>query len=256
MQIWRYRQRCLRPLQGPAALLDALVGEGENALVAFVGAGGKSTLMHALGVQAARSGRHVLLGTTTHIRRPRDGVVLTQDDAENVAAACRAHRFVTVGRPCADGKLAMTPGLSWKQVRRRVALTLLEADGAKGRPIKAPRVHEPVVPPQTTHVCAVVGLSALGRTIEQAGFGIEPMCRLLGKPPQARIEPMDIARLCVRRTGARKHVPAQARYCVCLHQADTPGRLAAAGQIAAALQKRGVRCLITAGGEGEKPCAL
>ena len=122
MQIWRYRQRRLHPLQGPAALLDALVGEGENALVAFVGAGGKSTLMHALGVQAARSGRHVLLGTTTHIRRPCDGVVVTQDDAENVAAACRAHRFVTVGRPCADGKLAMLPGLSWKQVRRRVAL--------------------------------------------------------------------------------------------------------------------------------------
>ena len=79
MQIWRYRQRCLRPLQGPAALLDALVGEGENARVALVGAGGKSTLMHILGCLDTPTGGRYLL----------DGEDVSRLDAK---ALCRVRR--------------------------------------------------------------------------------------------------------------------------------------------------------------------
>ena len=229
MQIWQCRQHCLRPLQGPTALLGALFGKEKSApLAAFVGAGGKSTLIDALGVQAARRGWHALISTTTHIWRPDGGVVTVQDSPAKLAAVCRTHAVVTAGQ---------------------VDIILLEADGAKGRPIKAPRTHEPVLPPQVTHVCAVVGLHALGQTLEQAGFGVQALGRVLAKTPQETVEAMDIVRLCASKAGGRKHVPAHARYCVCLHQADTPRRLAQAARIAEALEERGICCLITAGRE-------
>ena len=250
MQIWQCRQHCLRPLQGPTALLGALFGKEKSApLAAFVGAGGKSTLIDALGVQAARRGWHALISTTTHIWRPDGGVVTVQDSPAKLAAVCRTHAVVTAGQPDGNGKLAMLPALSWKRMRGQVDIILLEADGAKGRPIKAPRTHEPVLPPQVTHVCAVVGLHALGQTLEQAGFGVQALGRVLAKTPQETVEAMDIVRLCASKAGGRKHVPAHARYCVCLHQADTPRRLAQAARIADALEERGICCLITAGRE-------
>lgn len=257
VQIWQYKHQWLRAMQGPTALLDALFDPGRSTpVVAFVGAGGKSTLMDALATQAVRAGRHVLMTTTTHIWRPENGCVVETDDVSALATACRDHAWVTAGLPDAANKLAMLPSAAWKKMRKIVDLILIEADGARCHPIKAPRAHEPVLPPQTTHVCAVVGLTALGKPIEQVGFGVEPMCELLQKSPHDRIDWRDVVRLCASKRGGRKRVPWQTPYCVCLHQADTPFRLAQAARIARALQSRGVRCLITAAGKGEMPCAL
>src|SRR5208337_1665177 len=45
---------------------------------------------------------------------------------------------------------------------------IVEADGAAGRPLKAPASHEPVIPSVTRHVVAVAGLRAIGLPLDES----------------------------------------------------------------------------------------
>ena len=44
---------------------------------------------------------------------------------------------------------------------------VVEADGSKRRPIKAPALYEPVLPRETTRVVGLIGLDALGKSITE-----------------------------------------------------------------------------------------
>ena len=65
-------------------------------------------------------------------------------------------------------------------------LVLVEADGAKGRPLKYPAAHEPVIPPCSGRTVVVAGLDALGRTIAEAVFRSELFIRATGLSPGRR----------------------------------------------------------------------
>jgi len=43
----------------------------------------------------------------------------------------------------------------------------VEADGAAGRPIKAPASHEPVIPSSTTDLIGLVGIEAIGLPLQE-----------------------------------------------------------------------------------------
>jgi hypothetical protein len=44
---------------------------------------------------------------------------------------------------------------------------LIEADGSRRLPFKAPYPHEPVIPPETTRVILVVGINTLGKPLDR-----------------------------------------------------------------------------------------
>ncbi|MCP4450986.1 MAG: putative selenium-dependent hydroxylase accessory protein YqeC, partial [Planctomycetes bacterium] len=47
-------------------------------------------------------------------------------------------------------------------------LILIEGDGARMRPVKAPAGHEPVVPQQTNMMVGCIGLDCLGQSLDEA----------------------------------------------------------------------------------------
>ncbi len=55
------------------------------------------------------------------------------------------------------------------QLKKQLQVThvLVEADGSRGRPLKAPAEHEPVIPASTDVVVAVVGLSVIGQALSE-----------------------------------------------------------------------------------------
>ena len=66
--------------------------------------------------------------------------------------------------------------------KRLFDFILVEADGAKRKPIKAPADYEPVIPSSTTLVIGVIGLDALGKAIdEETIHRCELFCSLTGK---------------------------------------------------------------------------
>jgi probable selenium-dependent hydroxylase accessory protein YqeC len=159
-----------------AALLPLL--PGGKGVIAFVGAGGKTSAMFRLVTALEGQGRRVLITTTTHLLDPRgepsrpafDLVLRPDMEAPGASASlpeARAGLTVLLSRAAEPpGKMkGIHP--SWiPALRTHWDLVLVEADGSKRLPVKAPAPHEPVIPPGTDLVVGVVGMDCLGRPMD------------------------------------------------------------------------------------------
>jgi probable selenium-dependent hydroxylase accessory protein YqeC len=156
---------------GPDERMTLLVplGIGPGDVVAAVGAGGKTTLVYALAAEARAQGLRVLVTTTTHmgtLPEATTGPLFVESDGvsdASIDAALRDHGRATIlGRRVRPDKLE---GLAPERVdalRSRADLVLIEADGARGRSLKAPAAHEPVVPASASVMVVVAALDVLG----------------------------------------------------------------------------------------------
>lgn len=167
-------------------------------VVAAVGGGGKTAVLYLLAEAFARKGRRVCFTTTTHIYDPRteeeargfDRVVILPELA---AAPRRASPMPAESAP-KQGSITILasedaiPDSSVHQSEKshRVLLKLggihpdwiavlqeywdvilVEADGSKHLPIKAPAEHEPVIPPVSDMVLGCIGLDCLGKPMDE-----------------------------------------------------------------------------------------
>ena len=202
-------------------------------ITAVVGGGGKTSLIHTLAEELANRGR-VLITTTTHIRPPACLTLLSPDERQ-IAKAFEQSRILAVGMPSQEGKLAEVPDLR----ERYAALAdyiLIEADGSRGLPLKAPAAHEPVLPKQTALVIAVAGMSCEGQTVAAAAHRPALYAMLAQCNTGDVVQPAWVARVLEHPLGQRKDVTG--RFAVVLNQADSPQRLAFARQVAQCLTSK------------------
>lgn len=217
-------------------------------VITLVGGGGKTSLMYALAHQARVQGRTVIVTTSTHIM-PHPGIFLTDSpDPANLAALIKEHGIITLGTMARADKLS---GVGEIEACKQAAdIVLVEGDGAKLRPLKAPAAHEPVIPPGTDAVIAVAGVDSVGKPIMETCHRPEQVCALLGKSPSALVEEEDVARILSSPRGSRKGVgPGTAFRCV-LNKADVNPD--AARRIAGQLYWLGIQTAITSFEEKER----
>ncbi len=149
--------------------------------MSFVGAGGKTSLLLHLAGELAADGRPVLVTTTTHLADPREERpilpvrLLLHAELEFPAHAAAAAvpepalgvTLLAARRTEPPGKLK---GIDPSHVRLLASLwslVLVEADGSRRLPLKAPAEHEPVVPEETGLTVGVLGLDALGWPMDE-----------------------------------------------------------------------------------------
>src|SRR6185369_6244228 len=143
-------------------------------VIALVGGGGKTSTMFALAAEIVAAGGQVITTTTTHIfaaqiaLAPVHFVAGDAGLAEIGAALARSGHVLLTGP--VDGAEGKAAGIPLSLVAELQALAghptiIIEADGARMRPFKAPAEHEPVIPPETTLVVAVAGVDILGRAL-------------------------------------------------------------------------------------------
>ncbi len=193
-----------------ADALLPLVPSGSGS-VAFVGAGGKTTAMLRLARDLEGRGRTVLVTTTTHLFDPRRepdgpaGRLVFRPEMEFPRAADAG----PAGVPGVDAGLEPGEGItllvsreadepgkvkgvhpSWiPELRASWDFVLVEADGSRGLPLKAPGDHEPVLPPGTDLVVGVLGLDGLGRPMDgRTVHRTERFAHVTGCEPGAPIE--------------------------------------------------------------------
>ena len=131
-------------------------------------------------------------------------------------------------------------------------IVLIEADGSRRMPCKAPAAHEPVLLPQCDIVLAVAGVSALGESLEKECFRAELAQQILRVPGNAVLTPTLLAKLLVSESGGKKAVGERSFYAV-LNQVDTEEQAALARQTADILKKRySVPCILTHFEKGER----
>ena len=226
------------------------LGFEEGGVVSLVGAGGKTSLLFRLAHEFSKAGKTVLTTTTTKIFMPRKDqsihVVQGRSAASILSQAKERlgdHSHVTAVSSLLSpqGKLAgLDPDVVdhiWKS--GVFQWILVEADGAAGRPLKAPAVHEPVIPGSCTHAIGIVGLSVLSNPLEESWvFRPEIFSDLTGLQRGQNISEEAVADLIVHPLGLMKDVTRESAGFVFLNQADGPEKVKTALRICRILKER------------------
>lgn len=192
-------------------LVEALAAR--RGIVCAVGAGGKKSTLYALA--AAHGGRVGVTATVFTVKFPRRleaARVITdaEDLPARVADAARDARTVAWARP--SEKSGRVAGIGVDEVAACHAaggfdVTLVKADGARMRGIKAPRADEPRIPAGATTVLPVVAATVIGRPLDDtAAHRPEQVAAVTGLAHGAPITAAAVGRLLASPAGALQHV--------------------------------------------------
>ncbi len=229
--------------KGPVGFLTEALGIKTREVISLVGAGGKTTLMFRLARELSLSGKKVVTTTTTKILEPapeETGSLLIDPDEEKIKDfvwrqldQCR-HITVATER-LESGKLKGIPPNLVNELWRlhEIDAIIIEADGAAGRPVKAPRENEPVIPSSTTLIVAVLGVDGTEKELnDQNVFQPERVSEITGIPVGERLTDEAMAILMTHPEGIFKGVPPSSRVVAFLNKVDVPGGAAKAKNIA------------------------
>lgn len=220
--------------------LARMLGLGTRELVAFTGAGGKSTLMMRLAYELAGAGRRVLVTTTTKMGR---------DQFKGLPAVCRTHETYAVQAATASHFLVglVTGGDDHKATGPPpevvdglfgsvpIDYLLVEADGAHGLSLKAPGPHEPVIPATATTVVVLMGIDAVGGRIVEVAHRPAQAAALTGLGLGERLRVEHCVGVLTHDHGGLQGVPGDARVVVALTKTGSPSADRVAAQIGDAL---------------------
>ncbi len=239
------------------ALLAALFEtEPPAGIVCAVGAGGKKTALHRIAEAFARAYPKARMGLTATVfgalppRRLLD-LRLVEADPTPGATAPGAERRIGYFTPSSKpGRLGPVTPEAVARIHQDggYALTLVKADGARMRGLKAPEGDEPVIPVGTGLVLHLSSAAALGQTLDAATVHRpDRFCALTGAVAGATIAPEHVARLLAHPEGAG-HRTGAARLVPIINQVEGPERVAlarATAEQALALTDRFDRVVLT-----------
>jgi probable selenium-dependent hydroxylase accessory protein YqeC len=128
--------------------------------------------MEKLAYRLARQlDRRVIISTTTRLASPADHSypcdhMVLDGDLSGLDSHPEAGEVVLFGM-MESGKIAYPGVETLDALATRCDVLLLEGDGARHRPLKIHTDRDPIVPPQTQLVIALMGLSAYGKPLDE-----------------------------------------------------------------------------------------
>ena len=144
---------------------------------AFVGAGGKTTLIHEQAARYRAQGKRVFVTTSTHMFIEPDTVL--SDDPEVILAQLNRTGYVMAGIPEGE-KIRSLSSETYERVCSYADVVLLEADGSNRKPIKYPNSTEPVLYDNVEEIVVVCGLQAIGKPLIEIAHRPELVKACLG----------------------------------------------------------------------------
>ena len=220
----------------------------QQGVISLIGAGGKTSLMFRLAKELADSGKTVLTTTTTKIFMPKkdqspDTIIAGSIDElirQSKSRLNHYHHFSAGSRhDTASGKLnGFAPDIIDQLWQAAVFdWIIVEADGARRKPLKATGSHEPVVPRKTSHLVLVTGLDAVGKVLDdnhvhRARLFSNNTGLALGKIIDERSIAASIA-IEIKKAAASSRPLFSILF---LNKADTPDKIASGQKIARLLQ--------------------
>jgi len=209
--------------------------------IAFTGAGGKTTGMFQLarqlsspvivtatshlGVwQAELADKHIVItspGQVEQLESDLTGVILLTGELDgDKTKPVSAHALGTIRQFCTDHSIPL----------------LIEADGSRQKPLKGWAEHEPPIPDFVDTIVQVVGLSGLGKPLnEENVHRPEIFAKLSGSKIGEFVTQDQLIQVVTHPKGGLKNIPANARRVIVLNQADTPELQSAAHGMSHAL---------------------
>jgi len=217
--------------------------------LALVGAGGKTSALFQLGWELINASgsqhppRNVFLSATTHLAveqlelAAHHYVVKMPDDLVALEGSIPPGVVLFTG-PQTEAQRSAGLNFACMEVLRDLAdiqatPLIIEADGSRLRPLKAPSSYEPVIPTWVDYVVVVAGLSGLGQSLgSEWVHRPELFSKLSGLSLGEPVNPAAVARMLAHPQGGLKAIPPAARRVILLNQAGTPERQAQAYDLA------------------------
>jgi probable selenium-dependent hydroxylase accessory protein YqeC len=247
-------------------LIEALdIQLKDRLMLSLVGGGGKTTIMFRLAQELRARNKRVLVTTTTHIYNPdpslydcffwwndikKNVIELPHLEQASITVAASGitgdTKLVGIGRECVDE-------LYESNIFDAI---LVEADGAKGRPIKAPDAHEPVIPGLTSMLVGVIGMDCLGKPIDPAWVHRPRIfSALAGRDAGDIIDEDVIEKLVLSRDGLFKGCPGKAEKILFMNKADSQELVLAAKRTGNTIleQNQGIRRVLIGCNLGKEP---
>ncbi len=218
-------------------MIKEAIGVEAGDVISLTGAGGKTSLAMRLLKELKEQGFRVIFTTTTKFLEPVPGpgetVLLEEDEfaiPERVWEALDRGSAVILARRRLREKVSVPPSYPFPMLPRKLqgispetvdrmheaagdAVIIVEADGARGRLLKAPAPHEPVVPLSTSIHIAVAHADALGKPLTgEFVHRHREAARLLGCPEGSILDEEAIASLLLHPDGGMKGKPPGARF--------------------------------------------
>lgn len=172
--------------------IEKLIESGSDInrkIIAFCGAGGKTTCIHAIRDYCLERNKKILVTTTTHMFLEEGCVSKVNDiieklDKDGYAFAGIPMPVGSAGRRAMNtpqrNKISAVPNDARLLAQNHADVTLIEADGARCLPFKVPKPWEPVIPEETTDIVLVMGMDAEGKKICDICYNPEGVCDALG----------------------------------------------------------------------------
>ncbi|HWR65596.1 MAG TPA: selenium cofactor biosynthesis protein YqeC [Bellilinea sp.] len=208
-------------------LIDGLRAD-QHSRIAFVGAGGKTTAMFSLARQFAGP---VICLNTAHLAvdqaslADRHVVVQGLQELETTLNPLENGITLITGPTDERGRLqgvteAVAEGICTAADRKGVPV-LVEADGSRLHPLKAPATHEPPIPGWIKHAVVTVGLSGLGKPLDDEHvFRPEIFAALSGTAMGVRVTLEELRKVVLHPQGGLKNIPINAHKTLLANQLD------------------------------------
>ncbi len=194
---------------------------------AMVGAGGKTTTAFQL---ARQVDGFAWVTTTAHMGTDQthfaDRHFVLESEADFTEKLfCQQKVTLLTGPYTRDDRLKSPDDRLLERMHeaadRENASILIEADGSRSIPLKAPGEDEPPIPAWVTSVIVLVGLSGLGKPLSNGTvFRAERFAELSGLKMGEEITIEGVSRMLIHSLGGLKNIPAGTLKVVLFNQAD------------------------------------
>ncbi len=238
-------------------LTDWLLGEDER-LLYFIGGGGKTSAIRQVAEECLARGRKMLVATSTKVlmREFADYQPLQVGD-ELGAKDVEALSYIW-----SEGGIPVLYRETWLEKKKYIGhepdllesmrnmleelfgepvVLLVEADGARNLPLKAPYPHEPVIS-KTGNVVVLIGSEILGEMIKEDNvYGYDNLLDALKRDGSFQLRPEDMTELVLHTAGYMKNVEHKDRLRVIFNKAEPKEKRQLALETGRLLAESGVR---------------
>ena len=216
-----------------------------NDQIAWVGAGGKTSLIFAVAKELFKD--RCVITTTTKMAMSEKSLadhaieteIIQRIDFSEISGINFVYSGKIISEPTKvkgfdEDQLLL---ISKKLIEKNIPL-FIEADGSNRKPLKFPAEHEPVIPKFVNKVCLVVGLSAIGKPLNNENFHRpETISKILGVPLGTKINWEHLYAILSNENGWKRNYPPRTEKFVFLHQAETLNNYIEVNKIALKLLK-------------------
>jgi molybdenum cofactor cytidylyltransferase len=213
-------------------LCDAL-GVQRGEIVAFIGAGGKTSAMAQLARELAQENWRVLVTMTTRLAKDELAAFPYAVSLKKITTypllseLLNRYRIVVLYHHLKGDKvIGISPDLISEIADNLDSdAILIEADGSRRLPLKAPYEHEPVIPSDASLVVPVAGMDAVGKPfVEGVVYNIAPIIERYGFPYGMPIQAPWIAQILRDEALGLSRIPERVRIVPLLNKAGESTR--------------------------------